>query len=414
MPSVDDQSARRALFRTTDQLQITVAGRGFTTWENVTVERSIEQAAGVFSINATSPEQISAGARTPRFGRAARSVLFDERIGVLFQLPFGPQDPVTVKVADELVITGRVDALEAAFDKGSGTVLRLGGRDAAQDLVDCSALNKPGQWFDVTIEQLAKDICAPFNVPVRVSRSTGDRLASFKLQESESAMTALERACRMRALLCFSDGEGGLVIEAPGAGGSDGPGRIAEGENVESARLSLNEADRFSVYYVRGQRPGSAASYGDAAALIESNALDAGVRRYRPLVILAEGAVTDEEAGQRAQWEAIVRATRAHRLIVTVPGWRRPLSEQVWRLNTLIPVAIPTLGISAELLVAGVTFTRDRNDGTKTQLLLARPDAYIPQPELEGKSAKNKSKRYTGEDPLAPPVDEEDEDFDFR
>jgi prophage tail gpP-like protein len=99
--------------------------------------------------------------------------------------------------------------------------------------------------------------------------------------------------------------------------------------------------------------------------------------------VLAEGAVTASDAEQRAQWEATIRATRAHRLTVTVPGWRRPQSSRAWAINTLAPVEIPALGISAELLIVQTTMRRARREGSTTELVLVRPDAFAPQPQLE-------------------------------
>lgn len=396
MPPVDDRGAAGALEGTLRDFQIAIAGASFTTWEDITVERAIDAACGSFSVNVVSVDQVLAHQATWKGTRATRSQLRDAGAGVLFQLPFGPQDEVIVRGGKQTLITGRIDAIELAYDKRSGTVLQIGGRDAAADLVDCSATNKPGEWNDIKLEDLARELADPFGVKITATNDTGDRFSLFKLHESETAWSALERACRMRGLLCFSDAFGGLVIEAPGAGGLVGDGRIGEGENLNSAKLSVNDAERFSIYYVRGQRAGSTEA-GDTALLAEGNALDAGIRRFRPLVVLAEQAVSGADAELRAQWEAIVRASRAHQLRCVVPGWRRPLTAELWRINTLVPVQIPSAGIAAELLIVQTTFRRSRQSGTTTELLLARPDAFRPQIELP-----------EGSDVLAPPATEED------
>lgn len=383
MPSADDRGVRSALAATSDDFRVAIAGRSFDTWEEVTLERAIDAAVGSFAVRVVSPEQLFATGRDGRRSSATRSRVSDSRIGVLYELPFGPQDSVEVVAAGEVLLTGRVDALEAEFDKSGGTQLRIGGRDRAADMVDCSATNKPGEWSNVELRDLARELAAPFGLLVKVAAGDIPRLPMFKLQESETAWSALERACRMRGLLCFSDAFGDLTIEPPAAGGVDGGGRIAQGENLNSAQLAVNDADRFSVYTVRGQQPGTSTAFADAAVLVEGNALDAGVRRFRPLIVLAESAVSPADAETRAQWEATVRATRAHRLVVKVPGWRRPLSARPWALNTLVPVDIPVFGVFAELLIVQTTFRRTRREGSTTELVLARPDAFRPQPQLE-------------------------------
>lgn len=383
MAQSDDRGNRAALFGTAQDFQLVINGQPVRTWSSLTIDRAIDAACGSFALTVSSPEQLGVRDADRRLTAATRAQALDPNAGTLFRLPFGPQDEVTVSALGEVMLTGRVDALEGGFDPRSGTTLQLGGRDRSADLVDCSARNLPGEWFNVDLRDLARELAAPFGRTVTFGSSPGARLTAFKLQESETAWAAIERACRLRGLLCFSDALGNLVVEAPGAGGSDGNGRIAQGENLKAAQLSLNDAERFSVYTVRGQRPGTAQAYGDAAVLVEGNALDAGVRRFRPLVVLAESAVSPADAQTRAQWEATVRATRAHRLVCSVPGWRRPLSSRPWRLNTLCPVVIPALGIVAELLIVQTTFKRSKREGSSTDLVLVRPDAYTPVPELE-------------------------------
>lgn len=383
MPQSDDRGARSALFATAKDFQLVINGQPVRTWNHLTIDRAIDAACGAFSITIASAEQLAVRDADRRLTAATRARASDPEAGTLFRLPFGPQDEVTVSALGEVLLTGRVDAVEAGFDPSTGTTLQLGGRDRAADLVDCSASNLPGEWFNVDLRDLARELAAPFGRTVTFGTSAGGRLTSFKLQESETAWAAIERACRLRGLLCFSDALGNLVVEAPGAGGTDGAGRIGQGENLKAAHLSLNDAERFSIYTVRGQRPGTPQAFGDAAVLVEGNALDAGVRRFRPLVVLAESAVSPADAETRAQWEATVRATRSHRLVCTVPGWKRPLSSRPWRLNTLCPVVIPALGIVAELLIVQTTFKRSKREGSSTDLVLVRPDAYTPAPQLD-------------------------------
>lgn len=371
-----DRGARSALFGTAEGFRVRIGEREYSSWEEVTLDRAIDAACGSFVVRVTSPEQV--GSR----GVAAGGPVAVSGAGILYELPFGPQDQVEIAAANEVVCTGRVDSLESELNSSGGTLVRLAGRDRSADMVDCSAPNKPGEWFNVGIRDLARDLATPFGLSVTVTGAAAV-LPSFSLQEGETAWNALERACRMRGLLCFSDAFGNLVIEAPGAGGFDGGGRIAQGENLTTARLTLNDAERFSIYNVRGQRPGAIDGGAEAAILIEGNALDAGVRRYRPLVVLAESAVSPADAQLRAQWEAIVRASRAHRLSCVVPGWRRPLSSRPWRINTLVPVLIPRMGINAELLIMQTIFRRSKRGGTTTELVLVRPDAFQPQPQIE-------------------------------
>lgn len=377
MALADERGVRRALFQSGEDFALSFGGRAFRTWNEITVDRALDAASGSFALRIVAPERVAQPGVQQLGGRT-----LSDQTGLLYSLPFGPQDEVEVKAGGQLAITGRIDAVEATYGTTDGTDLLVAGRDRAADLVDCTAANKPGEWIDVSLRDLARELADPFGVSLTIVGNVGARIPVFRLNEGETAWSAIERACRMRGLLCYSDSLGGLRIEPAAAGGSR-PGRIAQGENLKKATLSLNDSARFSIYSVVGQRPGTVHASGAAAILVEGNATDAGVRRFRPLVVLAEGAVSPADAQMRAQWEAIVRATRAHRLVVTVPGWRRPLDSQLWQLNTTVPVRIESLGISTELLIVQTVFRRSKREGTTTEIVLARIDAFRPQPAID-------------------------------
>jgi prophage tail gpP-like protein len=84
------------------------------------------------------------------------------------------------------------------------------------------------------------------------------------------------------------------------------------------------------------------------------------------------------EQKKRAQWEATVRAARAVSVQVTVQGWRQGNGE-LWPVNALVNVDLPWLRLSGDMLISELTHTLDES-GTRTQLTLRRPDAFIPQP----------------------------------
>lgn len=354
----DDRGAQLALEGTFQDFQLQIAGRSYGDWNEIAVERALDTASGSFAVTLANP----------------------------YTMPFKPQDSVTLLVRNQVLITGQIDALEGTLDRETGTVWKVGGRDRTADLVDCSALNRPGEWRDIALDDLARQLIAPFAIGLTVNSDVGARLRRFKLGDAETVWNALDRACRLRGLLLFSDARGGLIIERPGgelSANAQGFGRIAQSENLVSAKLSLNDSDRFSIVYVRGQQVGEDNYYGAVAALVEANALDTGVTRFRPLLVLAESAIDPTDAQTRARWETTHRAARAHRLVCTVAGWRRPDTDFVWQINRLVPVVIPALGISAELLVVGTVFRRNATSGTVTEITLARPDAFVVKPELE-------------------------------
>jgi len=85
------------------------------------------------------------------------------------------------------------------------------------------------------------------------------------------------------------------------------------------------------------------------------------------------------QAQERANWEATVRAARAGTASVVVQGWTQE-SGALWPLNVLVPVRSPFLGIDSDMLISGTHITLDDAGGSITEITLARPDAFTPEP----------------------------------
>jgi prophage tail gpP-like protein len=247
-------------------------------------------------------------------------------------------------------------------------------------MVDCSAVHSPGEWAGLKLDRIAGILANPFGITVTSQVDVGAAWPAerpFKLQPSETAFEALDRACRMRGVLPVSDGKGGLVLTKPGQ--TRCTTSLVQGQNVKSAGLSNDTTDRFRTYIVRGSQPGSDDLSPDQSSAVEARATDAGASAGRNLIIIAEGSVDISTARKRAQWEATVRAARAVSVSVTVQGWRQA-DGTLWPVNGLVQVDLPWLRISGKMLITELTYTLDES-GTQTQMTLRRKDAYTPEPE---------------------------------
>ena len=336
-----------------DELELLVEGQRFTGWEKVEVSRSMEAASGAFSLEVS------------------------DRGG----MPIRAGQEVTLQLAGVVVVRGHVDEIQARGDADSRSLV-VAGRDRTADLVDCSELTEPGEWADVPFLRLVELIAEPFGVEVRnLLPEEPQPFVRFARQTGESAWSAIERACRLRGVLAHSSGDGALLLERPGRGlaGVD----LVEGRNVLSWQVQTSLRQRFSSYVVRAQLSGSDEFFADQAALVEGTAEDPTVGRFRPLLVLAEGALVFENAQDRARWEATVRAARSSTVGVVVQGWRRAPDAPVWDLNQLAHVVLPGAGLDQVLLVNELRFSRSLEGGTTTELGLTRRDAYDPQPVVE-------------------------------
>ena len=64
-------------------------------------------------------------------------------------------------------------------------------------------------------------------------------------------------------------------------------------------------------------------------------ARDAGVTRHRPMTIIGEQSLDNDEAQARIDWEANVRSARARSATVEVQGWRETPGRRLMDAGTI-------------------------------------------------------------------------------
>lgn len=327
-------------------LALKVGGKTYTGWEEATVQKSIETAAGGFSITVSD--------RT--------------------DWPLNPNMPCVVMLDDETVITGYIDTVEMEHGASTRTIT-VSGRDRAGDLIDCSVVHKSNEIVGQNLLQIAKALCAPFGISVSVTGPMGGVFPKVAILPGESVWQCLERLARQRGLLMVSDAVGGIVFMQPNRTPSGAA--LVQGKNILSATATYDAQDRFSVYYVKGQTAGTDDTFGATAAQIEARSQDVAVDRYRPLVVLSETNTSGAEAQTRANFEATTRAARSAKFEITVQGWQRDDNGTLWQPNQLVTCKIPSLRVDGDMLISAINYRKSAQTGTTAVLKLARPDAFM-------------------------------------
>jgi prophage tail gpP-like protein len=234
---------------------------------------------------------------------------------------------------------------------------------------------EPGEWHGLRLEDIVAELTSPFDIDVRLETETGSAFDRFRLQPGETAWEAIERACRMRAVLAMSDGAGALVLTRAGVsgaasdllmGGPDG--------NILSARRRDDWRDRFSDYVFLAQRPGTDDGQPADFAHVRASAMDPEVRRSRPLMTIAEDVSDGIALQRRARWEAIVRRGRSSQIEVTVQGWT-DRSRRPWAPNHRVRLIDRFLGADEERLITEVRY-RLSEAGAVSSLTLSDPDTF--------------------------------------
>lgn len=277
-----------------------------------------------------------------------------------------------VRIGDDTVITGWINDVEPAYDATSHQVT-ITGRDATGDLVDCSATAGTGMWNAPSLMRIVTDVCAPFGIPVKSDLPDVQRIIyAAQLQPGETAFECIERHCRMWAVLPTSDGLGDLVLTRAGEGGAVAGLKL--GDNIKAGRAKLSDRDRYSRYIVLGQ---TAAGGTDFSLFTgpRGEARDAGVKRYRPLEVMAEAEYFDPEwFRRRAEWERAARAGRSRVFTATVTGWRDK-DGALFRPNAMVRLDDDFLGAHGTYVIADVRLSLS-DQGRLSELTLTDKEAF--------------------------------------
>lgn len=269
----------------------------------------------------------------------------------------------------ESLIKGYVDSTDDE-DSGDAILLRCSGRSKAADLVDCSAITKPGSWKKTGLKAIATAIASPFDVTVVFEGSAGDPFENFSVVKGETAFEAIQRGATRVGLYCFSVGDTLVVAKA----GSKSSGATLErGVNIVKATRSDSWSSRHSEYIFRGQVRGTDSASGKAASQPKSSVKDATINRYRPL-LLQTGAKASE-LQKRAEVERNQRAGRGEVVTVVVDGWGTPAGK-VWRANTTVGVKDDVIGVDATMLIVSANYRFAHSANRETELRLSRPEAF--------------------------------------
>lgn len=345
----------------TPPVVLAVNGLHYGGWETVRVTRRLEALCGDFNLS-----------------------VFDRWGDQGQPWPLTQGDQCEILLHGVRVIKGAIDARDIALSARERSI-SVRGRDAAADLVDCSALLPHWEFRQVTALDVAQKLGGSVNVHVNAAPGlTFPTLKKFGIDPGESLAEALERLCRPAGVLAISDGNGGILLTRAGSTRcTSGLAEAGDGRrgNIIEAQASFNHTGRFHRYVALGSHAGADHLAEGAAASVRGEAIDPEVSRaHRVLVIRPEGNLTPAAALKRAQWEATVRAARAASFSITVAGWTQS-DGTLWPINSLVTVDAPSLGLTkTSLLISEVEYTLD-GDGMRTALQLAPPGTFDPEPQ---------------------------------
>ncbi|WP_298702685.1 phage baseplate assembly protein [uncultured Variovorax sp.] len=374
-----------------NRVSLEVSGVRYEGWKGVRITQGIEQLAGTFSLDVTQkwPDQA-------------------------VDFPIEPGEACTLKIGDDVMITGYIDIVGEVEGTEEHTI-RVEGRDRTGDLVDCSAPST--EWTGLTFEYIAAELLKPYNIelltqvetsgggyvakkpgkhkaPAAKAGKGGGRLPRKASNSGETVHRLLEKLAKIQGVLLISDRKGGLVVTRAGLNGR-ATDKLELGRNLKSPiNYERSFANLFSEITVKGQAHGAssgglpvlsgAASVKPVATVKRSGAAAPGsitvgsksIQRYRPLIINAEDQADAKRCRDRAEWEAGTREARSRKFVVQVQGWRQS-DGSIWEINTLTNLLKHRrVGENEDMLVSNIEYTLDLSGGTVCIMTLYSPEAY--------------------------------------
>jgi prophage tail gpP-like protein len=326
-----------------------VAGHRFDDWETVWVQHRWADAFPLF-----------------RFTCAER----DPVPQLWAKLQFKPGDECAIYLGGQLAIAGFILQRQVAYD-GKNHAVQLTGVGRTWAAARGSILDKTGNFDDMTFEQVARKVIAPFGVGAKtVGTLNAIPFKRLQVEPGETLWNFLERIARPRGIVMGSDHLGNFLL----IDHHDYPvvQNLIEGVNILRCQCIISIENTRSDFRVRGQTAASDDQHGTKASEQEAG-VPGSLKYYSPLLTPAEQPVWSiGELADRAKNEAVWNEGTIVTATITVQGWLRS-AGQLWLAGEKVYVNSPMAMLDMDMKIQTATFTQDRNSGTLTTLDLVAP-----------------------------------------
>jgi prophage tail gpP-like protein len=334
-----------------------VNGLQFQDWDFVMVRRNWGDSYAYF--------QFSAAERDPIFKQGGPFPDWTK-------LQFKPGDHCTITLAGELAITGFIETRQVAYNANSHGVMLIGKSYTAQ--AGKSSVDTPtGNFDNKNIQEIAKQVCAPYGVGVKTIGSLD--LTPFQQCQNgkgETVWDFLERLSRVRGIRLAADAFGNFLL----VGDHSYPvvAGLVEGKNILECQCIINNEMVFAEYDIHGQGQGSDDLNGPQASEQKASASSDVAKLYSKLITPTEEPVrTNAELQARADYEKLWHDGSQIQATITVQGWLRE-GLALWHEGDQVHVYSPMAMLDCELAIQQVIFMQDDRRGSITTLTCVNPE----------------------------------------
>lgn len=352
-----------------DKITLLVGGKAHSDWSNYRIDSDFLKAADAWQLtlglpDSVFPENVARGAR------------------------------VSVRVANDTVLSGRIDTVTRTVSRGAFS-LALNGRDDAGILVDCAA--PVFSAAQLALEEVIARIVRPLGITkIRIQAESSSRNDKASINPGERAWDALAKAAAGRGLWPWFEPDGTLVVGGPDYNAPPVATLVmnlsGEGNNL----LSLEESSSIQGCYseltilAQGHARTVTSTTGESVDIwddesagktgqndFKSVAGDPTIPYYRPQIIVVGDADSSEQLNYRAKKAMADARLSGLDLVAEVKGHRTP-DGVLWVPGQRVRIKSEPHGIDGIYFLMGRTFSLSRQDGQRTSLRFKEDGIWLP------------------------------------
>lgn len=295
------------------------------------------------------------------------------------RLQFKPRDKCAIYLGGRLACAGVITIRQTAYDANSHGVMLMG-HGLSWYAARGSVIDKKGNFDNMTFEQVARKIIAPFGIKVEtVGTLDATPFPRLQVNPGQIVWEFLEEIARPRGIILGSDEKGSLLL----IGKHSYPivMDLIERYNILKMQCTISVENVYSDLWVRGSTAATDGHSGPTASEQEGH-VRSTAGQYSPLLTVAGQPVWNQsELQKRAEYERQWTEGTEVSATVTVQGWFRGgggfaeqgPAGQLWKAGDHVMVRAPMAMLQQDMKIEQLTFTQDNNSGTLTTLELKAP-----------------------------------------
>jgi prophage tail gpP-like protein len=275
---------------------------------------------------------------------------------------------VVIYIADELVFTGLVEAIEhnQGFNQHSLTV---SGRDKTAELIDSYILPKQYKQNDfLKLARIVLDDNGYNNIRIESDIKILPKLLgkSFVAEKDQKIFDFFDKLARLLNVILITDAYGDIVITREGADLAVGGVNLTSGGiNALSSSLSVDSNETYKYIRIIGSQK-TDTSKKRLKQKVEFT--DERASTKKRLIVSIGNNANRQTLESVANWYMAVKRGKGARYNTEVRGFLTNItSGLLWQPNTILALKDQANNINGSFLIQGVNYSQD-SSGSKTSL----------------------------------------------